>query len=257
VLQCFLIGSPKRFAGLAFGRRQAQGLFADREVELAELLIPHIRRAVTISDLLDVRTLERTHVTAALDALRCAVLLTDANGKIVLANRSAVKILREATALRDQRGMLRAALAPAAAELSQAIRLAAREDFQIGKTGLSVRLSEDDSPPVLAHVLPLTTGELRSRFEPAAVAAVFIRNREDAQDNAELLATTYALTPAETRVLSCLLAGRSLGESASELRVAAATVKTHLDGIFRKSGVSRQQDLLLLAAQLSPPAELM
>jgi DNA-binding CsgD family transcriptional regulator/PAS domain-containing protein len=257
VLQCFLIGSPKRFAGLAFGRRQAQGLFADREVELAELLIPHIRRAVTISDLLDVRTLERTHVTAALDALRCAVLLTDANGKIVLANRSAVKMLREATALRDQRGTLRAALAPAAAELSQAIRLAAREDFQIGKTGLSVRLSEDHSPPVLAHVLPLTTGELRSRFEPAAVAAVFIRNREDAQDNAELLATTYVLTPAETRVLSCLLAGRSLAESASELRVAAATVKTHLDGIFRKSGVSRQQDLLLLASQLSPPAELM
>jgi hypothetical protein len=33
-------------------------------------------------------------------------------------------------------------------------------------------------------------------------------------------------------------------------------VRTHLDNIFRKTGVSRQQDLLLLAAQLSPPAEM-
>jgi GAF domain-containing protein len=80
VLQCFLIGSPKRFAGLALGRRQSRGEFGDREVELAKLLIPHIRRAVTISDLLDQRALERTHLAAALDALRCAVLLTDANG---------------------------------------------------------------------------------------------------------------------------------------------------------------------------------
>jgi DNA-binding CsgD family transcriptional regulator/PAS domain-containing protein len=257
VLQCFLIGSPKRFAGLALGRRRSRGEFGDREVELAQLLIPHIRRAVTISDLLDLRALERTHLAAALDALRCAVLLTDANGKIIHVNRSAAKMLRDATALRDQRGFVKAALAPAAAELSKAIKLAAREDFQIGKMGLAIRLSEDDSSPVLAHVLPLASGELRSRFEPAAVAAVFIRNREDTRDNAELLATSYELTPAETRVLSCLLAGRSLAESASELRVAPATVRTHLDSIFRKTGVGRQQDLLLLASQLSPPAELM
>jgi len=255
VLQFFLIGSPKRFAGLALTRCQPQGIFSDRDVELAGLLLPHIRRAVTISDLLDLQALERTHFTDALNALRCAVLLTDINGKIVHANRSAEKMLRDATAIRDQRGILKAVLTPASRELSQAIKLAAKDDFQIGKTGLAVRLSEDDSSPVMAHVLPLATSELRSRFEPAAVAAVFIRNREDTRDNAELLATTYELTPAETRVLSCVLAGRSLAESASELRIAAATVRTHLNGIFRKTGVSRQQDLLLLAAQLSPPAE--
>jgi len=256
VLQCFLIGSPKRFAGLAFGRRQPQGVFSDREVELAELLIPHIRRAVTISDLLDVQALERTQLTSTLDALRCAVLLTDAKGKVLHANRSAARMLQEATAIRDRRGILTAALTPASIELSQAIKLAADENFEIGKTGLAVRLSEDDASLMLAHVLPLATSDLRSRFEPAAVAAVFIRNADDARDNAELLAATYELTPAETRVLSCLLAGRSLNESASELRVAPATVRTHLDGIFRKTGVSRQQDLLLLASRLASPAVL-
>jgi len=254
VMQCFLIGSPKRFAGLALTRVQPQGIFSDRDVELAGLLLPHIRRAVTISDLLDLRALERTHFTAALNALRCAVILTDVNGRIVHANRSAETMLRDATAIRGQRGILQAVLTPASRELSQAIELAAKDDFQIGKTGLAVRLTEDDSSPVIAHVLPLATSELRSRFEPAAIAAVFIRNQEDARDNAELLATTYELTPAETRVLSCVLAGRSLAESTSELRVAAATFRTHLYAIFRKTGVSRQQDLLLLASRLAPPA---
>ena len=256
VLQCFLIGSPKRFAGLALGRSERQGLFSDREVELAELLLPHVRRAVMISDLLDARAIERTELTIALDALRCAVLLTEADGKIIHANKSGQQMLRQATAIRDQRGVLKAALASASKELSEAIRLAAREDFEIGKKGLAVRLSEHDSFPVLAHVLPLATGERRNRFEAAAVAAVFIRSREDALDNAELFATIYSLTPAETRVLSCLLAGRSLAETAEELRVGAETVRTHLDRIFRKTGVSRQQDLLLLASQLSSPINL-
>jgi DNA-binding CsgD family transcriptional regulator len=91
------------------------------------------------------------------------------------------------------------------------------------------------------------------RFEGTAVAAVFIRKKDDARDNAELLAATYELTPSETRVLACLLDGRNLAEAASELRIGRATVRTHLDSIFGKMGVSRQQDLLLLAAQLSPP----
>lgn len=253
VLQCFLIGSPKRFAGLAFGRHQRHGIFGDQEIELAELLLPHIRRTVTISDLLDVQTVERTHFSAALDALRCAVVLVDAHGKILHTNRSANRMLQERAAIQEQRGMLKAVPVSAAVELGHAIRLAAREDFGIGKTGLAVRLSADDAPPVLAHVLPLATADLRRRFESTAVAAVFIGNKGAARENAEMLATTYDLTFSETRVLSCLLAGRDLAQTATELRIGAATVRSHLKAIFRKAGVTRQQDLLLLAAQLSPP----
>jgi DNA-binding CsgD family transcriptional regulator/PAS domain-containing protein len=252
VLQCFLIGSPRRFAGLAFGRGAHQGPFSDREVEMAEILLPHIRRAVTISDLLDAREIDRTHFATALDALRCAVILTDANGRIIHANKSAEDMLREAVTIRDRQGILMPVLRRAMSELSQAIRLAAGDVCEVGQKGLAVGLSEDESFPVLAHVLPLATSELRNRFESVAVAAVFIGGRENARDNAELLAMTYGLTPAETRVVSCLLAGRSPSESARELRVSPTTARTHLRSVFRKTGVSRQQDLLLLAARLSP-----
>jgi len=255
VLQCFLIGSPRRFAGLAFGRDTHQGLFADREVEMAEILLPHVRRAVTISDLLDTREIDRTHFASALDALRCAVILTDANGRIIHANTAAEEMLREAIAIRNQRGILTPVLRSAVNELGRVLKLAARDVFEVGRKGLAVRLSDDESSPVLAHILPLATSELRSRFDAAAVAAVFIGSQENTRDNADLLAGTYGLTPAETRVVSCLLAGRSPSESARELRVSPTTARTHLRTIFRKTGVSRQQDLLLLAARLSPPVK--
>jgi DNA-binding CsgD family transcriptional regulator len=70
------------------------------------------------------------------------------------------------------------------------------------------------------------------------------------------MAAAFDLTPAETRVLAHLLAGRTLAETAAALQVSPSTAKTHLDGIFAKTGVGRQADLPRLAADLVPPTRL-
>ncbi|MFZ0385375.1 MAG: helix-turn-helix transcriptional regulator, partial [Solirubrobacteraceae bacterium] len=44
------------------------------------------------------------------------------------------------------------------------------------------------------------------------------------------------LTPREAEVLRLIAAGRSNGEIAAELFVSAATVKTHVNHVFAKSG---------------------
>jgi PAS domain-containing protein/DNA-binding CsgD family transcriptional regulator len=205
-----------------------------------------------VTDQVDLRAIERARFTAALDVLRCAVVLTDANGAIVYTNRSAQRMLEEGSCLRSRHNTIRAVVPAASRELSEALRLAAGSDVRSGSKGMAVKLSDESNMPVVAHVLPLASTELGSRIEPA-VAAIFIRDRDDAGGNATLLATTYELTSAETRVLSRLLAGRSLPEAARELQVATSTVRTHLDVVFRKTGVSRQSELILLASQLSPP----
>ena len=51
----------------------------------------------------------------------------------------------------------------------------------------------------LAHVLPLTGSDLRTRLQPSAVAAVFIGAAPDEQDGADLVAAAYGLTPEEYR----------------------------------------------------------
>src|SRR5262245_50140542 len=254
IMQFFLLHTPTRLAGFGMSRHERYGLISEDDIEAGRLLIPHLRRAVTISDLLDIRTIERARMAEAFDALRCAVILTNERGMILHANHPAEQMLRDGGPLHSVAGALQARASPAAAELRAAIALAARDEAELGRTGLSICLTEPGVEPVFAHVLPMTGSDLRTRLQPEAVAAVFIGAALDAQDGAELLAAAYGLTPAETRVLASLLEGHALPDVAAKLGVAPATARTHLDRIFSKTGVSRQAELIQLAAKVASPA---
>jgi len=255
IIQYILLSSPARFSGLGLGRHTSQGFVTDREVELGRVLLPHLRRAVTISNVLDASVIERSRIAEALDALRCAVVLTDAQGVILHANRIAQSILRASRLISDARGVLQANRPAAASQLRRAIALAAGDESRIGEAGLSIRLTDDSVPPVLAYVLPLSGSELRTRLQPAAAAAIFIGVTPDEEDAAKVMAAVFELSPAETRVLAGLLSGRTLAETATALSIAASTAKTHLDHIFLKTGVSRQTELMRLGGRLAPPVQ--
>jgi DNA-binding CsgD family transcriptional regulator/PAS domain-containing protein len=253
VITYFLLHTSTRLAGLAFGRHERCGVFTERELELGGLLLPHVRRAVTISNALDVNAIKHVRMAQLLDGLRCAVLLADERGAVLYANRSAELMLRDGDLIRSVRGRLRPTAPSAAAELRAAIRLAARDEAAIGKTGLAICLTEPDAAPVFAHVLPMTGGEFRARLQPKAVAAVFVGALPNEQDGATTVAAAFGLTPAETRVLASLVAGRTLAETATTLGIAIATAKTHLERIFLKTGVTRQADLMRLTTGLISP----
>jgi DNA-binding CsgD family transcriptional regulator/PAS domain-containing protein len=252
--QIHLLRAPTRYSALGFGRKESVGVFSEREIEIMRLLIPHVRRAVTISNVLDAQAVEKARMAETLDALKLGVVLTNEDSRILHANRAAEEMMRDGGPLLGRGGVLRAEGAAAAAEIKAAIGHAARNESAIGKTGLAVRLTEEDEAPVVAHVLPLVGGEIRSRLEPAAVAAVIVNPKVDDAINANAVATTFGLTPAETRVLSRMLTGSTVAEAAVDLGVATTTARTHLDNIFAKTGVSRQSELIRLAAQVAPAA---
>jgi DNA-binding CsgD family transcriptional regulator len=200
-----------------------------------------------VTDEIDVSAIQRGQFTAALDLLRCAVMLVDGNGDIVYANQSATQMLTDGMYVRSRHNKIVAVIPSARAKMSEALKSAGGSHLKIA---LTVKLS--DTLPVIAHVLPLESTELHSRIAPA-VAAIFIREQRDARGSAALLASTYELTAAEARVLSHILSGRTLAETAEKLHVATSTVRTQLDVIFRKTGVNRQSELFLLSSQVSPP----
>jgi DNA-binding CsgD family transcriptional regulator len=82
---------------------------------------------------------------------------------------------------------------------------------------------------------------------------VFISAPPDAQDGADTLAAAYGLTPAETKVLASLFAGRPLSETAATLSITRPTAKTHLEHIFLKTKVTRQAELMRLWTGLISP----
>jgi DNA-binding CsgD family transcriptional regulator len=74
-----------------------------------------------------------------------------------------------------------------------------------------------------------------------------------ANEEALRLHEVFGLTPTETKVVETLLAGRTVSETAADLGVAFSTGKTHLTSICAKTGVSRQVELVRLAARLGRP----
>lgn len=249
VAHFFLISTPDHFSELVLCWQEHHGVMTEREIELGALLLPHLRRAVTITNVLDIRTIERTRMTEALDALRPGVMLTDNRGAILHANRSAEHMLQNGSPIEVIGGILYAKSRAAKNELTKALALAARDELTIGNTGTAICLTEPDMLPVFAHVLPMAGGQLRPEMQPGAVAAVFIDAAPDGQGSADALATAFGLTEAETRVLASLVEGRTLFEIAAELGIARTTARTHLTHIFMKTGVSRQADLMRLAMQ--------
>jgi DNA-binding CsgD family transcriptional regulator len=253
IMQFMLVHEATHVASFGVGQGD---IITDREIELGKLLLPHLRRSLTISKVLDVRTVEGARMAQTLDALRCAVVLADEHGAILHANHAAEAMLNAGGPVRGAKGILQASLPSAAQELRAALALAADNEASIGRTGLAIRLTAPDSdlPLTLAHVLPLTGSDFRTRLQPSAVAAVFIGARVDAQDGAEMVTAAFGLTPAETRVLASLLAGLPLAAVAAALGITRDTAKNHLNRIFQKTGVTRQADLMRLAMGLIPPA---
>lgn len=251
IMHQFLVYTPSHFSELVIGRHVRHGPITDREIEFATLLLPHLRRAVTISNVLDARAIERARMAEVLDALRCGVILTNGEGTILHANRAAEDMLVNGAVLQGAGGILRAKAPAAAQELRKAIRLAARDEAMLGKTGLAVRLTGPEGP-LLAHVLPMAGSELRTRLQPEAIAAVFIGASTTAAldvapaDAKEFLRRRYGLTPAEADVALEILKGDGREAAAARLGISTTTVRTHLSHIFEKTGVRRQAELVRL-----------
>ena len=69
-----LMPGPDRYAEVTLGRHKDFGLIGDREVRLLRLLAPHLRRAVIISDLIDMKSIEAEMLSHTLD--RCPLELS-------------------------------------------------------------------------------------------------------------------------------------------------------------------------------------
>lgn len=64
------------------------------------------------------------------------------------------------------------------------------------------------------------------------------------ESRCKTIVDAYALTPRETEMLALLSRGHSYGFIAESLYISEATVRTHARNIYRKIGISSQEDLL-------------
>jgi DNA-binding CsgD family transcriptional regulator len=224
------------------------------EIAALRLLAPHFRRAITISDLFDMKAVEASTFAAALDTLNAGTLLVDENLGIVHANSAAERMLSEGTAVQSQRGRVAVGQKAAGDALEAAVRQASRDEVGLGQKGIGIPAAQAGEVPTVIHVLPLRGGDFRPGLAPRAAAALFVTPSSVPPGMPrDALAVLYDLTPAEVRVVELLCAGSDQAEVAATLGIAKSTVKTHLLSVFAKTGCSRQVDLVKLATGLAHP----
>jgi DNA-binding CsgD family transcriptional regulator len=245
-----LLKTPSRLGSFAIIRGIEAGFAGPREIEVIRLLAPHLRKAISIADLIEMRELTERTFDNSFDALNVPVILVDDRVKILHANMAAQDLFAAGEVVRCEQGMLKSIAADASERLDSAVADTTAKAGSRGPVSRVVYLPRSDGRPSFAHVLPIRTGA-RGRIEPSAAAAIFIAPAAETPPfPVQAWIIAFGLTQAEGRVLELLVEGRSTGDIARTLNVAATTVRTHIARIMEKTGVKRQSELMRLAMQL-------
>ncbi|MGH6711693.1 MAG: LuxR C-terminal-related transcriptional regulator [Bradyrhizobium sp.] len=254
-----LAKTGRRYGVIALPRTIAQGVPSETDLEDMRLLAPHIRRAVTIADLIDSQLLTRDMLSETLDLMTTGVILVDKACRLVHTNAAAARQLDAGRALRREGEFLSAQNANVSKQIRDAIiRAAEGGPATIGATGIALSVPASDGTDLGLWFLPLDGGLRRDLGAPySAKVAIFLR---DPADNSafpgELFVHRYNITPAECRFMMMLTQGMSTKEAAYAVGIAESTAKTHLQHLFAKTGVQRQADLIRLALTALSPARL-
>ena len=237
-----------------FSQHRSAGAVSDAQVGGLRLLAPHIRRAVTISNLFDMKTVEAGTFAATVEALTVGVVLTDENSKIVHTNAAATAMLAAGNPIVVRDGRIAVQSTTATGTLQSAIAQAARDEAALGQKGIGIPILRLDDAPRVIHVLPLRCSHVRSGLIQRAAAALFVTSASGPpQLPHDALTQLYDLTPAELRIFELICEGKTPAAIAVSLGIAASTVKTHLFHVFDKTGCRRQIDLVILAKSLTFP----
>lgn len=238
----------------AFTRHRDQGAIGEAELDLVRLLAPHLRRAVTISRLLDTRAVSANLFEATLETLATPVLLADSGLRLIHANRAAQLLLASGMPLLERKGLLTANNPDVDAMLKGAASTALTDEANYGRTGLGVPAKLADGSFCAITILPLVQGAVRRRAGSDAAIAIFVAaQRGPSATMVPLLARHHQLTAAETRVFDALAQGETIAEIATRVELRESTVRSHVLQIFQKVGVHKQTDLIRLASSLSLP----
>ena len=245
--------SSRMVSTLSFGRHDMAGPLGATEIDMLRLLSPHLRRAIAISHLLDLKSVTAANATAVIDRLPTAVLVVDELMYLLQANPAAEAMLagKGIVMLRNGRVVGRSKITA----IEEAVAQAGRDETILsrrGGTGFAVHGANGEARVV--HVMPLRKRESSHGLFRRATAALFITDGDrDIALPVDAFAGLYGLTPSEARIAELVVKGSTPQRIAEALGLRLSTVKTHLLNVFDKTGVRRQVDLIRLAASLAGP----
>jgi DNA-binding CsgD family transcriptional regulator/PAS domain-containing protein len=249
-----LVRDKMMIGNAIFSQHQSAGPIGDAQIDGLRVLAPHIRRAVTISNLFDMKAVEAATFAATVEVLTVGVILADEDSKIVHTNAAATAMLAAGDPIMVRDGRIVVQSTTTTSTLQSAVKQAAKDEAALGQKGIGIPIPQPGAAPLVIHVLPLRRTHVRSGLIQRAAAALFVTSASGPpQLPHDALVQLYDLTPAEIRIFELICEGQTPAAISALLGIATSTVKTHLFHVFEKTGCRRQIDLVRLGKSLTFP----
>lgn len=236
---------------ISLTRPASLGDFESADVKRCRLFMPHLQRVARVTRQVEESNLVFDAFSDVLEHSATGVLLLSRTGKVLFANRAARAIAQAA----DNFLLRRERIAAVNSQDNTALqRLIAGSTGRIGRTdaarGGVIRLSRRSGKPDLAIVAAPLASET-SLSETGPVAFILVTDPDATSTRPEaMIRQLFGLSAAETRVAERLMMGDSPEQVAAILDIKTSTARWHLASLYRKTGTSRQAQLLRLLLSL-------
>lgn len=215
--------------------------FSDAQRKSLSDALPHMRRILKLQAKLNQAQVSSAFSDAALDAFPMAIIRVSANGAVVHHNRHAGQIIERSDGLAVRGGKLVATHETADNELQAALHHALRRSGPISSM-ISARKPDGDYLSMM--ISPI------SRRGESQVLIVIHGPQFDGGSRRARISSLFRLSTAELDLAMGLLEGRTLAEIALARHASINTLRVQLRSVLKKTGASRQAELVALLARL-------
>ena len=237
-------------AGIAILRDEKAGAWTDGDLRVINEILPHLRRALNIHSEFTHLRLRQDALLKGLDRLVIGLILYDSNAQPVYINPTARAIIDGHPGMQLQDGDLFLTNPDDERNLRKTIIDTAGIDPEDSwKQSVAIGITHPDvEAPLPLLVTPMHANLITSDLDyDGARVAVFLSDPNMEQPiSIENLASVYKLTRSEAQVAISLANGHSIDETANSSNHSAHTIRSQLKSVFRKTGVSRQSELIKL-----------
>ena len=237
-------------AGIAILRDEKSGIWEEGELRVINEILPHLRRALNIHSEFTHLRLKQDALLKGLDRLVIGLILYDNNAQPVYINPTAQAIIDNHPAMQLQDGDLILTNPEDEKNLRKTIiDTAAIDPDDSWKQSVAIGITHPDvEAPLPILVTPMHAHLITSDLDyDGAKVAVFLSDPNMQQPiSIDNLVSVYSLTPSEAQVAISLANGHSIDDIAEGSNHSAHTIRSQLKSVFRKTGVSRQSELIKL-----------
>lgn len=219
--------------------------FARETADIVEhFIMPHLRQAYLAQRAIRAVTQKCATLIETLHLIPSPVLVVDGAGRLEFANHSAEVLLAANDGLRLVRGAVVSSSREQSKLFAETLANLARglDGARAPRHDIAIDRPTSDRPLLLRFaLLPHDNGGEATRI------AIFVDLAAGAAQGIEKLQRTLRLTAAETRLLTGLVAGKSLSALSDQHRVSVNTLRVQLRQLFQKTGTHRQAELVRFA----------